>query len=157
MVNNDLIVFVILATPALASPSVAAAAWWTAPGRAPLGQVAAWRSAAARTAAARVARWRWAPAALVVLISAALGLLAYLSRAPDVSGSRALDGAAIALAASAIPLSMYYTLGRLIRRAMAVLVVWLLSLLPLYYYAIFAVIVVASWAQCTPGQYECPV
>lgn len=159
MVNrpDEPVVFMIYATPAAASLAVAVAAWWTAPGRAPLAQIAAWRSAVARSAAVRVARWRWVPVALVVLVSAAIGVLAYLTRVPDVNSSRALGGAAIALAASLVPLSIYYAIGRLIKHAMTMLGVWLVSLLPLYYYAVVALIVVSASTQCTPGQYDCPL
>lgn len=45
----------------------------------------------------RAAVRRWVPAALVVSISVAFGVLAYAGHAPDVSRDQAVHGAVIAL------------------------------------------------------------
>jgi hypothetical protein len=40
---------------------------------------------------------------------------------------------------------------------LALFAFWLVSLVPLYYVWFLAGIAVATFTQCTPGQYECPV
>ena len=82
------------AMPALASLAVVCAAWWTAPRRAapqPGGT-------AANPIVGLIGR-RWIPASLVAVISASLGMLAYLCHAPGLSGDRAIGGAVVALIA----------------------------------------------------------
>src|SRR5947209_2151868 len=105
-------------------------------------------------AAARSSRRavRWSAGALVLALVAAAGM-AYLTRAVDVSSAQALRGALIAALGSAVALSGYYAAGRLIRRAIVVLVLWLAGLVPLYYYAFLLFVLVAAATQCAPGAY----
>jgi hypothetical protein len=142
----------IIATPALASAAVVAAAWWTKPGR-----VALRAGRAAAISVVRVALRRCVPAALVASISVTLGVLAYVGHAPDVSGDQAIHGAVIALLASALALSIYWALGRFVRRLAMLVVVWVASLVPLYYYAFFALIIALTYTQCGPGASDCPL
>jgi hypothetical protein len=151
MVNNGIEVL-ILGTPALASAAVAGAAWWTKPGRAAL---RAGRAAA--ISVVRAAVQQWIPVVLAGLISVAIGVLVYIGHALDVSSNQALHGAVIALLASALALGIYWALGRFVRQRAMLVVVWVASLVPLYYYAFFAWIAVAAYTQCGPQAYECPV
>jgi hypothetical protein len=137
----------IYATPGVASAAVAGAAWWTERGRAALRAVAG--------SAVRMAAKRLIPAALVALISLALGVVAYAGHAPDVSGDQAVHGAAIALLASALALSVYWGLGRFVRRFGALMAVWMVSLVPLYFYAFFALVIALTYTQCGPGNPGC--
>lgn len=93
----------------------------------------------------------------VVVLSAGVGIAVYLGRAPGVSGSSALEGAAIASLACALLAGVYYAAGRYIRQLVALVGFWVASLLPYYYFAVFVTIVVAAFSQCPPGSYECPV
>ncbi len=153
MVSKPLSEILVYATPALASLAVAGSAWWTAPGR--VGTLRARRTAV--FSACRVVAKRWIPVALVALISVTLGVLAYSGHAPDVSRSQALAGAAIALLACGMALSMYWALGRLVRRLPFLVVGWIASLVPLYAYALLALLIVAGHTQCGPEAYECPL
>jgi hypothetical protein len=93
----------------------------------------------------------------IALPSLLVGLLGFVTHAPDVSGSRALEGAGIAAVASLFALTLYYIAGRFIGPLLALFAFWLVSLVPLYYVWFLAGIAVATFTQCTPGQYECPV
>jgi hypothetical protein len=152
MVNNTPIELLIFATPALASAAVAGAAWWTEPGRAAL---RAGRAAA--ISVGRAAVQRWIPVAMVALISVTIGVLAYVGHALEVSSAQALHGAVIALLASALALGMYWGLGIVVRHLVTLGGLWVVSLLPLYFYAFFAWILVAGYTQCGPQAYECPL
>ena len=152
MVSNALSEVLLYGTPAVASLAVAGSAWWTASGRTTVD-----RTRAGGMSVSRVAGQRWISAALVAAISVALGVLSYAGHAPDVSRSQALDGAAIALLASAPPLGMYWALGRLVRRLPSLVVGWIASLVPLYFYAFLALVIVAGHTQCGPEAYECPL
>jgi hypothetical protein len=100
---------------------------------------------------------RWIPAALVALISATLGVLAYVGHALGVSSAQALHGAVIALLASAVALVIYWVLGRVVRHLVNLGGLWVVSLAPLYFYALWAWLVVAGYTQCGPQAYECPL
>lgn len=150
MVNSDLTVLLFYGTPAVASAVVTGAAWRTKPGRAALRA-----GGAAATSIVRAAVRRWIPAALVVSISAALGALAYAGHAPEVSAGQAVHGAVIALLASALALSVYWALGRFVRQLAMLIVVWVASLVPLYFYAFFALIIALTYTQCGPGNSGC--
>jgi hypothetical protein len=95
--------------------------------------------------------------ALTAVISVTIGALAYFGHAVDVSGPRALHGALLALLASAIALGVYWVLGIVVRQLVTLGGLWVLSLMPLYFYALFAWLVVAGYTQCGPQAYECPV
>jgi hypothetical protein len=136
----------------VASAAVAGAAWWTQPGRAAL--------RAGRTAAisvGRAAAERWTPVALAALISVTLAVLAYVNHALDVSSGQALHGAVIALLASAVALGGYWALGVVVRRLVTLAGLWVVSLGPLYFYALWAWLVVLGYTQCGPQAYECPL
>jgi hypothetical protein len=124
------------AMPAVVSCLVTAAAWWVSPGR--------------RT------RWWWTPAALVIVISGGLGALAYIDHAVDVSGGRALGGAALAATVTAAPLSVYAAMGRFIRATSMLVISWIASQMLLYPYALFALVYVIAQTQCGPGATDCP-
>ncbi|HET6867069.1 MAG TPA: hypothetical protein VFH80_14205 [Solirubrobacteraceae bacterium] len=151
MVNSSTEIL-ILATPAPASAAVAGVAWWYKPGRA---AVQAGRAAA--ISVGRAAAQRRIPAALAALISITVGSLAYVGRALEVSSGQALHGAVIAALASAIALGLYWFLGIVIRRLVTLFGVWVLSLMPLYFYVFLAWIMVARYTQCGPQAYECPL
>lgn len=150
MVNNDLRVLLIYATPAVASAVVGGAAWWTRPGRAALRA-----GGAATMSIARAAARTCIPAALVVSISIGLGALAYGGHAPYVSSDRAVHGALIALLASVLALSVYWGLGRVVRQLAMLVVVWVASLVPLYFYAFFALVFALTYTQCGPENPGC--
>lgn len=151
MVNNaaEMLIF---AAPAVASAAVAGAAWWTQPGRA---AIRAGRAAA--ISVGRAAAERWTPVVLAALISVTLAVLAYVDRALDVSSGQALHGAVIALLASAVALGMYWALGVVVRRLVTLAGLWVVSLAPLYFYALWAWLVVLGFTQCGPQAYECPL
>jgi hypothetical protein len=138
--------------PALASLAVVCAAWWTAPRRAALRP----GGTAANPIVRPIGR-RWFPASLVLVISATLGVLAYLCHAPDLSGDRAIGGAVVAVVAASLPLSLYWALGRFVRDIVALVVAWMASLVLLYYYALIAVLIVVGYTQCGPGSSSCPL
>lgn len=150
MVNSDFTVLLFYATPAVASAVVGGVAWWTTPGRAALRA-----SGAAAMSIVRVAVRRCIPAALVVSISVALGALAYAGHASYVSSGRAVHGAVIAVLASALALSLYWGLGRVVRQLAMLIVVWVASLVPLYFYAFFALVFALTYTQCGPGNPGC--
>jgi hypothetical protein len=151
MVNRSISEFLIFVTPGLASAAVAGAAWWTRPGRAALRT-----GKAAAISVARAAVERWIPVALAALISITLGVVAYAGHTLDVSSGRALHGAVIALLASAGALAIYWAMGRFVRQIAMLVGLWALSLVPLYYYAFFALVVVVTYTQCAPGNSDCP-
>jgi hypothetical protein len=150
MVNNDFTVVLFYGTPAVVSAVVGGAAWWTERGRAAL-----CAGGAAAMSVVRAAVRRSIPAALVVSISVAFGGLAYAGHAPDVSAGQAVHGAVIALVASALALSVYWALGRFVRQLAMLVMVWLASLVPLYFYAFFALIFALTYTQCGPGNPGC--
>src|SRR5690348_9565929 len=119
MVNKDLHLLLVYATPAVASAAVGGAAWWTKPGRAALRA-----GGAATMSIVRAAVRRCIPAALVLSIGIGLGALAYGGHAPYVSSDRAVHGAVIALLASVLALSVYWGLGRVVRQLAMLVVVW---------------------------------
>jgi hypothetical protein len=137
MVNNNFTELLIYATPALASAAVAGAAWWTQPGRVAL------------RAAGSVS------VGLAALIGVTIGVVVYSGHAADVSTGRALGGALVAFVASALPLGLYWAMGRLVRRLVVLVVAWVASLAPLYYYALFAVLITYSLTQCGATTSEC--
>jgi hypothetical protein len=145
MVNNNPAELLVYATPGLASLVVACAAWWAAPGRA--------GAIPAVTASVR----RYIPAALVALISVTLGVVAYAGHAPGLTGDRALEGGVVAFLASALPLSLYWLMGRVLRPLVAVVMAWAVGLAPLYYYALIASLIVVGYTQCGPGSTDCPL
>lgn len=145
MVNNNSAQFLVFAVPALASLVVAGTTWWTAPRR------------GATLSVVRAAVQRWIPAALVTLISVAFGVAAYLGHAPGVGTDRVLEGAVIALVASGFALSLYWVLGRAVRHAATLIGAWALSLLPLYYDTLIALLMVVAYTQCGPGAPDCPL
>jgi hypothetical protein len=149
---NKLEQILAVSTPALASAAVAGAAWWSQHGNDVL---RAGRAAA--SSVGRVVIRRWIPVALAALISVTIGALVYSGHAVEVSGARALHGALLALLASAIALGVYWILGIVVRRLVTLAGLWVLGLMPLYFYALFAWLVVAGYAQCGPQAYECPV
>jgi hypothetical protein len=151
MVDSSIVQFLFISTPGLASAAVAGDAWWTKPARAALRA-----GGAAARSVGRVAVQRWIPAALVVLISVTLGVLAYVGHTPDVSGDRVIHGAVIALLASGLALSLYWGLARVVREFVTLFAVWVLSLVPLYYYAFFAFVIVVTYTQCGPASIDCP-
>src|SRR6185437_2345043 len=149
MVNNaSEILF--YAAPGVASAAVAGAAWWTKPGRAALRA-----GKAAAISVVRAAVQQSVPVVLAGLISVTLGVLAYTGHALDVSSDQALHGAVIALLASALALGIYWALGRFVRQLAMLVVVWVASLVPLYFYAFFALIIVLRNTQCRPGNPGC--
>ena len=149
---NSLTEALLFATPALVSLAVTSATWWTAPDRA-----APRAGGTVATRSVRVGPKQLIPIWLVGLISATLGVLAYLGHAPEVGSGQAVHGGAIAFLATAFPLGMYWVLARLARRMPSVVVGWVASLVPLYFYAFFAWIWVAGYTQCGPQAYECPL
>jgi len=151
-VVNNATAILIFATPGVASAAVAGTAWWTKPGRAALRT-----GRAVAGSAVRMAAKRWTPAALVALISVAVGVLAYNGHALDVSSAQALHGAVIALLASAVALGAYWALGRVARHLGTVFGLWAVGLFPLYFYAFWAWLLVAGYTQCGPQAYECPL
>jgi hypothetical protein len=88
---------------------------------------------------------------LVALISGGIAVLVYVNHRAGLNSAQALGWTAVAVIATAFPLTVYWALGRLIRRLALVLVAWLLSLAPLYYYAYVVVFVVVVATQCAPG------
>ncbi len=150
MVNNDSTVVLFYGTPAVASALVGGVAWWSKPGRTALRA-----GGAAAMSIVRAAVRRWIPAALVMSISVALGALAYAGHAPEVGGGQAVHGAVIALLASAPALSVYWALGRVVRQVAMLIVVWVASLMPLYFYAFIALTFALSYTQCGPGNSGC--
>jgi hypothetical protein len=104
-----------------------------------------------------MAAQRSIPAALVALISVTLGVLAYTGHALEVSSAQALHGAIIALLASALALGMYWVLGCVVRHLVTLGGLWVVSLAPLYFYALWAWLLVAGYTQCGPQAYECPL
>jgi hypothetical protein len=104
---------------------------------------------------------RWAHAvvlAVIVGISLALGVATFSQHSSEVSASRALGGSVIAGALGGLlPLTAYFELGYRVRSRIVLIVCWLVSVVPFYYYAIVLVLLVAAQTNCTPDQYECPV
>lgn len=114
--------------------------------------------AVASVAVVCAARWaakRWIPAALVAVISVTLGVVAYLARAPGLSIGQAIAGAVVAVLASSLPLSLYWAMGRFVRDLVALVVGWVASLAPLYFYALYALLFVVAYTQCG-GSSGCP-
>ena len=140
------------ATPAVATLAVAGAAWWTKPGSAALRA-----GGAASSPGGRAALRRSIPAALAALISVTLAVLAYMGHASDVTSDRALAGAAVAALASAVALGMYWAIGRVVRHLVTLAGLWVVALMPLYFYAFVVFLWVATYTQCGPQSYECPV
>jgi hypothetical protein len=143
---NSFTELLICGTPAVVTAAVAGTAWWTQPPRRALRVGGAVAGSALRRAARREI-----PVALVALTSVACGVLAFVTHPADVSGGRALGGAVVALMASALPLSLYWVMGRVVRRLLVLVVAWAVSLAPLYYYALFAALIVFSLSQCGPA------
>ncbi len=138
MVNNhDIVAMVAWITPGLASLLVVVTAWRTSP--------------------RRRAGWPEAPTAILAVISAALGVVAYVTHAAAVDTSRVLDGAGIASLATALALSVYYAIGRLSHRLLFAVLTWVATLFPLYLYALVVWLMVAGSTQCPPDAYECPL
>ncbi|SRR5581483_8422989 len=90
---------------------------------------------------------------------AALALVTAGERAAGVHEGALIAGVAIAAVFVAIlPLIAYYELGRaMLGHRVVLAVLWLLSLVPLYFYLFFAWLAVAAKVSCPPGAYECPV
>jgi hypothetical protein len=149
MVSRPLSESLLFAAPALASLAVAGASWWAKPGRVP-------RSGDEAEAGRAIAP-RWIAVALAALISVAFGVEAYVDHAAEVSSGQALGGAVIALLATTVPLGVYWAMGLLTRRLEWLVVVWVASLVPLYVYALVALLLVISHTQCGPQAYECPL
>jgi hypothetical protein len=63
----------------------------------------------------------------------------------------------LALLASALALTMYWALGIVVRHLVTLAGLWVVSLVPLYFYAFFAWLIVAGHTQCGPQAYECPL
>ena len=62
----------------------------------------------------------------------------------------------VAAGASAIPLSVYYAIGRFVRAVSVIVITWIASLMLLYPYAFIASICVVTQTQCGPGASDGP-
>ena len=67
------------------------------------------------------------------------------------SNSRALTGALLAVPSTAIPLSLYYAMGRFTQRLRTVAGWWFASLPVLFSYSLYVALFVAAAADCPPG------
>jgi hypothetical protein len=97
--------------------------------------------------------------ALVVAASILIVLAVATGRDPEVGDSQFARGLALALVALGLaPLGVYYGLGAALARRRVILgVVYVVLLVPLYYYAFIAFILVADLVYCGPDAYECPL
>jgi hypothetical protein len=92
-----------------------------------------------------------------MMIAAACATLAATGIDPGVSTRDAVTGVALAAILGALPVIAAYTVGYAIRRPWAAALVLLVAAVPLFYYALFAVIWVADLVYCPPDAYECPL
>jgi hypothetical protein len=72
------------------------------------------------------------------------------------SAGRAIEGIFVAVLASVIAMSGYWLLGRLLD-LITLVVAWGLGLVPLYYYAGVASLVVIGYTQCGAPGISCPL
>jgi hypothetical protein len=113
--------------------------------------VGVWRSASGRGHALG--------AAGVVVASLVITGVAATTHDPDVSGDRFAEGLMLAFVAlGLVPLAIYYGLGAALARRRVILGgLWLITQVPLAYYALIAWIFVLDYVACTPDAYECPL
>jgi hypothetical protein len=93
----------------------------------------------------------------IVTSAALVGVTVYADRAAGVSSGRALHAAVLAAVATAVPLTGYYGLAAWVRWRVLVYGCWVLSLFPLYIYAVALFFGILSAATCAPGAYDCPL
>src|SRR3954447_26041048 len=109
----------------------------------------------------RLAQRRWLNPWLLIAVALAVGLLAgaYVAgRDADVHTGAVVAGVILAsLFLGAVPVLLYYWLGRALARNPPLLAIaWFLTLLPLYVYSFFAVVFTVKLVACPPDAYECP-
>jgi hypothetical protein len=94
----------------------------------------------------------------IVVASLAITAVAATTHDPDVSGGRFAEGLMLAFVAlGLVPLAVYYGLGASLARHRLILGgLWLITQVPLAYYALIAWIFVLDYVACTPDAYECP-
>ena len=97
--------------------------------------------------------------ALVVAASVVIVLAVATGRDPDVGDAQFARGLALALVALGLfPLGLYYGLGAALAQRHVILgVIYVALLVPLYYYAFIAIVLVADLVYCGPDAYECPL
>jgi hypothetical protein len=96
------------------------------------------------------------PAAAGVAVAVGLHIAGH--RDPAVHERAFLQGVVLAgLLIGFLPLCAYYILGMLYNRPVALTVLWLASLYPVFVYLFFAWIASAGLVACPPGSYECPL
>ena len=76
----------------------------------------------------------------------------------DVAALDFLAGLGLGVAAvGCLPFLGYYLLGRLPANKTVLLLAWVATLIPYYYYMLYAWIWTVGLVHCPPGAYECPV
>ena len=95
-------------------------------------------------------------AAVAVL---AVVLLLTDDRDAGISRERWGVGVAVGTGFALIAPTAYYVLGRLLAKQHRILlvVIWVLSQLPLFFYVFLAVVMTAEYINCAPNDYECPI